>query len=481
MNKLFFTLLLAFAALTSMAQTSIPNGNFEAWTPRSFEHPKYYTSSAGDIFRYNSYFQGIPLNCEKTTDAYHGTYAVKMFTAAVANRDTTPGYIVCGEPGDDPNTWHGGIPISEKPTGIRGYYKGTIATNDTALIIVTFSKAGTNIGAYIYKIASSSSAYTLFSYTFSPALAQTPDSMIFGAVSTNPFNDIAVAGSTLYVDSISLVGVSAQPAMLNGDFEQWETETIETPTSWYLNQSRDMTNVKSSDAYKGAASIKLITREGERNGLSTANGSWVSTGYYPPNCNPCDQMGGYPFSRMTDTVVFWYKYAPTAGGKAHVRLHVKKNGGQVFDNGAELPAVSIFTKIELPIFASVTPDTLILEFESSRWEDSTTNHIGSTLIVDEVQLKSAPLHTGIFGKQFHTNLNVYPNPAREVLHVVLADNNQANGAQLRLLNSIGQTVLTQSLSGLSTSINTSSLSKGVYLFVIENDEAILKTGKVVIE
>jgi hypothetical protein len=121
-------LLLTFVLFVSIsnAQNSLPNGNFEDWNSGTYNYPENYpyTSNRETFFRYY-----MPFNEVRTTDAYHGTYAVEVSTlAAVSN--TSGGYFV-NSPNTDGDNWHGGIPYTEIPVGIRGYYKYNIATADS--------------------------------------------------------------------------------------------------------------------------------------------------------------------------------------------------------------------------------------------------------------------------------------------------------------------------------------------------------------
>ena len=124
-NKLLLNLALAGTmALNSNAQTpSLPNGNFEIWTFKTYEIPQNYAyCSNTDALR-----KKLPFNVIKSTDAYHGNYAVQM-TTQISNGDSMPGIFVNVDlTGSNPATWHGGFAYNQKPSGMRGYYKSAIA------------------------------------------------------------------------------------------------------------------------------------------------------------------------------------------------------------------------------------------------------------------------------------------------------------------------------------------------------------------
>ena len=84
---------------------------------------------------------------------------------------------------------------------------------------------------------------------------------------------------------------------------------------------------------------------------------------------------------------------------------------------------------------------------------------------------------GVNEVEDNLGLRVFPNPANEVINISL---NKEVSATLTLLDVSGKVVRTQTLNGISTSINTASLNSGVY-FVTINDGTSVSTQKVVIK
>ena len=313
MKKHLLLISLACIAITAIAQNSIPNGNFEAWNQVSYDYPQNYpfNSNYDLLFRYQS---SIQFNVEKTTPAYHGNFAVKLSTITLGT-DTAMGYFINSNPSNgNPDAWTGGMPYTEKPTGIKGYYKYNVATGDEALIFAVFSKGGVNIGTYLYPIGGLHNDYVEFNLTFDPPLSQTPDEVIFAATSSNIMvKESGVAGSVLILDDVSFTGVTSQPAMMNGDFELWDSQTVYKPTNWYVDG--ESTSVKrTTDAVKGDYAIELTTYLGtNQNNNPRAYAGQIGTGYYPRNCGGnCNELGGFPFKNQIDTLAFWYKYTLSA-------------------------------------------------------------------------------------------------------------------------------------------------------------------------
>lgn len=374
-------------------QNSIPNGNFERWNTGTFDFPQNYPNTSNpEAF---SEMQP-PFNVIKTTDSYHGAYAVQLTTIVSANGIQT-GYFFNGiRDNSDFNSWTGGMPFNQKPAGIRGYYKYNVAEADSATIIVTFSKLGVNIGSFVHTIGGIHDTFTLFNFDFD--LNESPDSVRFAVASSNVFSD-QIPGSSLVIDSVSFTGVNSQPDLMNGDFELWGNETISKIYNWRTN---DNLALKTNDAVAGNYALELITA-----GDQTASPSVVSTGYWDEACN-CPK-GGYPFVRQVDTIAFFYKYAPSGNDSAIVNLHFKKNGSVFQSCMTSLFASSTYQYKEFPLSLDQTPDTVIVEIHSSSWDNTTSSFVGSNLKIDEMHFKSQPLNTYIFTHGEQKNVAIFPN------------------------------------------------------------------------
>lgn len=473
-RSLLLTALLA-CTLSLQAQQSIPNGNFENWNHSEYDQPKYYMGSNRE-----AYADGFSFNCIKSTDAYHGSSSVQLTTVVNAT-DTTLGYIINSEPDGDPENWHGGVPLNGKPTGIRAYFKSNIATGDTGLILVTFSKDGANIGTYMLPIVGVHATYSLLDYTFNPALSLTPDSVIFAATSSLPFGETYIPGSTLTIDSVSLTGIATQPAMLNGDFEQWEIIPIDIPSNWYTSDSgSDL--LKSTDAHSGMYAVKMQTAMGDNDGVPVARGAMISTGYFDRNCSSnCLLKGGYPYTNTIDTLFFWYKYTSVGNSKASAYVTLKKNQMIVGGTSITLDGAASYQLGMLPFFSMQTPDTLVVQFQSNRWEDSLLTQVGSVLIIDGVVLKSQPT-TGLSkAKIQEEHITVYPNPATNNLYITIGTGVIPENCYLTIYNILGQQLHTVKLLNTSTPIQMEMFANGTYLYTIRNNNTIVKQGRVVLQ
>ena len=484
-RKLMFSLaLFGTIALKVNAQTpSIPNGNFESWTNINYEIPENYLwSSNADAFR-----SGQPFNVLRSTDAYHGNFAVQMKTE-ISKGDTLPGIFVSVYPNNNnPALWHGGFPYNQQASGMRGFYKSSISSPDTGFVIAFFFKGGVMIGQYGYYFYGTHNTYTPFSFSFLPALPMAPDTIIFGAGSSNFSNQNYMRnGSMLILDSISFTGVATQPSLLNGDFEFWKTTTIDKPNYWFFNGGGSNNLMggayKTNDAKAGFQAIELITFIGERNNNPVAQAGRISTGWYPKNCEGgCEEQGGFPFTNQVDTLAFWYKFTPSGNTEADIQLNFKKNGHNIGNAGRNPISSLTYQYMEIPFNLEQVPDTVIIDLQSSQWQDSSLSVVGSSLKIDEIHFKSQRLTTGLLNYQIQNNTSIYPNPAIDNLTISNIENN-GKQIELYIFNTFGQQVFLQQFPDKieTTTINVSDFNKGVYFLRMTSSNQLLYDKKIII-
>ncbi len=467
MRKSILLLSLLFLYVIVRGQDLVPNKSFESWVSGTYDYPQNYpyTSNPEAFCR-----MGLTFNELKSTDAYHGTYAVELTTVA-SKKGTSVGYFVNSlYTDDDLNTWHGGIPYTGMPTGIRGYYKYNVESNDAGFIVASFSKNGINIGSYLFLLEGDHSDYQLFEFTLTPALSQEPDSVVFGAASSDLFNDRALVGSTLIIDSVKFTGVTEQPALMNNDFESWQSNEAAYPESWSLEMEGI---VKSTDAYDGSYAMELNTFEGSEGGSVVARASQASTGYYSDACDCL--AGGYPYSLTQDALVFYYKYVPAAGtdDNAEVSVVFRKNGTSIWQEGMPLPAAADYTRMELPFDIPNTPDTAAIFFQSSEWSNKDITYVGSSLTVDNVFFKSEETPTILKRISAGGGINVYPNPSSGRITIDLGgDDIVTENLRIEIYNVIGKPVLKSLSDGQKTDLDISLLPKGIYFVKIYDGNSV---------
>lgn len=390
MKKHLFTLFTVLSSAFLFGQ-SIPNGGFENWNTVIYENPTSYMTS--NLHGENG--STGPINALKTTDAFHGTYAIQL-TTALSGLDTSFAYFANGDPGKNPPP--GGMPYNQTPTGIRLHYKSNILAGDSALILVMFKKNGVLLNQYFFAINSTQSSYTLFQKNFSPALSMAPDTVIFAAASSFPFGgNRGTPGNMIQLDSVLFTGVSSQPVGFNGDLESWQTINNSQIIGWKINGNNDGNLYQTTDAYSGSYALELQTKAPSFGGGSI-QGAYAITGQWTHNGPP---KGGLPFTNMIDTLVFYYKYLPADPyDTATVSLMFTNNGNFVYGTQKRLSLAGGYTMVQYPfsVPGSITPDTLLISLASSSFTSYPipNSFIGSDLKVDNMYLKSQKMPVANF-------------------------------------------------------------------------------------
>ncbi len=403
MKKILLNLGLALLATGSVVAQSIPNRGFETWTANTYMDPQYYMTP-------NDQSGGLVIGVTRVTPGYHGSYAVQMSAYTVSGQ-TGAGFIIDGNPNGA--SVSGGIPYAQKATGIRVWYKYAKTQADTALILVFFKKAGSVIGEYEGQIINAASTFTLYSGAFNPALPMAPDTVVFGAVtSSNVFNNGGGrAGSVLTIDSVTFTGVSSQPTMLNGDFENWTADTLLSLNGWETTQFPGAQ--RTTDAAAGKYALELTTSANYGSGYAT-DGRQVQV-----SSTSDSTIGGYPFANQIDTLVLSYKYAPAdTADRAQVFLQFNKNSTVIGGTGGSMVAAPSYTTVELPFNVGSAPDSVIVSFQSSTYTSTglPSTYNGAVFKVDNVYFKSQ-VAVGIAPINATSTIKVYPNPVTSNFNV----------------------------------------------------------------
>src|SRR6185437_13971297 len=377
MKKILHSAVFALLIGTAAAQT-IPNNSFENWNYNIWMDPTNYTTANDQYVPY-----GIMGTVTQTSGAgsfYHGAHAVKLMTDTVrvgGVKDTLQAYMANGNPGGGgPIT--GGIPYAQKPTGMRFYYTCDVKLGDTALVLAVFKKAGSPIGICEAKLIGNVGTWTL--YTQPATIFLTPDTVVFACTSSNLLLNgySGLPGSTLFIDSVTFTGVASQPALMNGDFENWTTDTAAFPTSW----SGSYPGVYQTTDKKGGTYAVEMKTQG-KTVFNNAQPGQITTGYSHNGLI----MGGNPITNQVDTLMFWYKYTPTGSDTANVNIQFKKNGGFVFGTGKYLLPSASYRLDSVPFNTGSAIDSAIIRFQSTNTYQLAQNHVGSDLKVDNIYYK----------------------------------------------------------------------------------------------
>lgn len=185
-------------------QGVIPNGDFESWPPGNNNNPEFWDSP-------NSLTGGFPIflfTVEKTTDSHTGNYAASLTTSTFFG-ETIPGLLSLGTLNIDlinpEDTEFIGVPFSDRPAQLGGYYKYSSPGDDFGGIGILLSRynevtAQRDSIAFGLTVLFEEAEYTAFSFPLQYFSYQEPDSLnIVILSSASPF---IVSGSNLIIDDL---------------------------------------------------------------------------------------------------------------------------------------------------------------------------------------------------------------------------------------------------------------------------------------
>ncbi|MGB1206210.1 MAG: PCMD domain-containing protein [Chitinophagales bacterium] len=215
MKRQIMLILCLFFAFQSYltAQSEYENKDFEEWT----------YDTAGEYYEPNGYWATInPISklgpfapvttFRETEDVYSGTYAVKLVTGTFGTLPVA-GTLATGYFDSSvlipTNALKIGVPFTEKPIKISGYYKYLPENGDSAVIVSRLSKYIDGEQVILaeagFLIEETVNEYTYFEAEYEYFSSEMPDSMMTIFTSSAGAADfVAAEGSTLYIDEIAL-------------------------------------------------------------------------------------------------------------------------------------------------------------------------------------------------------------------------------------------------------------------------------------
>ncbi len=205
---LHITISLLFISSITLAQGEMPNKDFEKWVqnptygywnPVNWSSPNEYLTIVGDyVVTYD-------------TSAYSGDTCVKMETKSVMIY-TAPGAVTLGklkiDMANQTGTIIGGIPFTDRPSKLKGYYKSMPKEFDSAMVMIYLTKYDQEllkpdtIGLGTFYSSEEVDEWTEFTIDLMYLSDSTPDTINVFALSSDFANSIA--GSKLYVDDFKL-------------------------------------------------------------------------------------------------------------------------------------------------------------------------------------------------------------------------------------------------------------------------------------
>jgi len=456
-------LILSFLFI-NLLSAQIPNNSFENWD----------TVSMGDMLDgWMSTNDWYPNTVTRTTDAASGDYAIRM-QGYLMGSDSAFAAIFNGDPGD----LTGGIPFTQKPDSLKGYYKYHIAGNDTGTIMLIFTSASHGpLTMLIEQITGTENNYIPFSYpiTWDPMLLGiSPDSLVI-AFSPNNVESSMDTGSYLYLDNISFTGTGITDTIPNSDFENWTNLEYDDPTDWssidqYLAAEGKNSSIKTTDAYDGNYALILETVLMDSWGDTVGN---IFSGELSISSPP----SGFPYTGNPKKLTGYYKFTSTDPyDSASVFCQfTQANMGMTGGGEHYFGTTNTYTYFECPLYFFGTNDSVLIAFESGRT-------LGNQLFLDSLNFSNKPLMVSTDGLNYREHCDIRKISSNQLL----LEYYDGGTGPIRVLihDMLGRECYNQSISNtggnIAETLYTGSLNRGIYLIEIESSKRRL-SKKVYIE
>ena len=305
--------------------------------------------------------------------------------------------------------------------------------------------------------------------------AVSADGNTYGATATIPASTGAITNATVYVrfapttpgnqtGNVTLTsGTLTHTVALSGNaidcsnaingfwLEEFEGETF-PPTCWDLISTSEET----------------WSRYTQDDGNSVASCSYVADNQDEKLITPLINLSGFNTPTLGFKVSTNYTYICTGNPDetANLQVFVSTDGGTnwsapVFDlcnytdEGYESWTLMPFV-VDLSSYAGQSNVKLMFNY---------TGFDGCQIILDNVNLLDL---TGV-NEVSEASVNVYPNPANNTLYV----NATSNISKIEVFNTLGQKVMTVSANDNHAQLNTSNLSKGMYMLKLHTDNGVV--------
>lgn len=236
------------------------------------------------------------------------------------------------------------------------------------------------------------------------------------------------------------------PLNTNGSLEDWTDGTTQ-PDGWYINggllANGNVSKVE-GEAQDGNISLKIEAKDPEESGSNNNGGLQdiaVTAGQ--------SYTVSFWYKADNENLQFknWFQWRTEVGGGTNIVENVA-----TFQPGDYLPAVTEWTEVVVTEVAPANAQAIRVNFRN--YKNSTGLHIDNVTVYEGT---ASVKDNNIEG------LNIYPNPANDLVNVV---SSSLSNKDVVITNLLGKTVLR---ANVSQTVNISSLSAGVYMMQITQD------------
>ena len=474
MKKLLLLFGLGFLSLTSFSQATISNQSFEAWEDITVHDSLEFWATSTEQYQE----QGV-LNINNSyqiTPGYLSASAIHLETIlwydnGIGMNDTVLGFAVNNNVDNDNFI---GFPYSDTVDYFTCWYKCDIVAGDQGIILIELSNNNVVYSSTTYPIVGNQNTWTLLDIPLLGASTMEPDSVFIGLVSSEPFTaGVAEPGSWLEIDEMSfsfLAGSVIPSPIPNHSFENWITETISQPESWFsfdpimYNTTGQLYVTESSTASHLTSSVQIETTF--ENILADIP-SLLTNGYFMFGLDSL--IGGTPFTAQPAQFTGEFQYSPVFTDTAWVYVDFWNSTSGLHVEGIDTMLTSAsWSTFTIDLTFTEAPDSVLVVFYSG-------DNIGSTLLVDHLQLLGGDVSIDA-NTVTQTNLIVYPNPTNSSTTILFQHADVINVLDLngKLLNQYSNLI------GNKLDLNTEEFENGVY-FIQSINQGKVETKKLIVQ
>lgn len=216
MKKIYPLFLFLFSIISNgHAQNATPNAGFENWVDTTVSGEQFYNPENWYTLNPLTAVVG-KLTCQRTTTVHSGNYAVELITEVVFT-DTANGIISTGKFNVQNENVSGGLPYTQRPDSMYGWYEYFPAKGDsTDIQFGVYDSAGNTIGLGSFVAGDTVKAYKRFSVPITYFSKAIPDTSRWLLSSSNGHKSFP--GSTLFIDDLGLTGVTGINTLAAANF-----------------------------------------------------------------------------------------------------------------------------------------------------------------------------------------------------------------------------------------------------------------------
>ena len=467
MMKQFLTYISLFITLSLTAQ-NIPNGDFENWETR--DHQKL-----------NGWYSPTK-NVERTTDAKVGNYALKLNNTYSATGNGTKGYVRSIDYNNRDTL--NGFAFSGDALSLVFWSKHDLAVGDTARAYVVFREEGSYKGKADFHFSGSTNGeFVKYNVPLEWSSSRTPDSVwvyLYSYIDNKVQGDGYVIFDDMHFENIG----QRLPDFTNNDFEDWNNIGVEFPSDW---RSTDLLVYDTYTSFLTDSATQRVTDEHPKfnNALLIKNyqsGENVRHGYcYVGTENNQTYRRSFPVEDSFAYIQGYYKYFPDGPDTARI-LYRTWSGTRTLsykDNYISEPSSEWkFFSFPIDYYREEVPDSAVLVAWSSKLSEG--GGIGTKLYLDNLKLVMEPTPLKLSVKEYTSQYNVYPNPAKDLLYINALKSISITEQNFScwVMNAQAQMIeLNVQGEGQQKKIDISQLSPSVYFLMIQEGDTYSKPLK----